>query len=209
MHKKPVILAMDLEGVLVPEIWIAVSEHTDIPKLRLTTRDVPDYDDLMKRRLAILEEHRLTLQNIQGVIKEVEPLPGALSFLRWARSTLQVIVLSDTYYEFAKPLMEKLEYPTLFCNSLEIDEDGRIVDYHLRQKDGKRKAVLSFQKLDFEVISIGDSYNDTTMLEAAEMGILFRPPEKVKREFSQFSVCTDYAQVSEHIEEYLQKGRKK
>jgi phosphoserine/homoserine phosphotransferase len=208
MHKKPVLLAMDLEGVLVPEIWIAVSEHTDIPELRLTTRDLPDYDKLMKRRLSILDEHHLTLQDIQEVIKEVAPFPGAHAFLKRARSVLQVIVLSDTYYEFARPLMEKLEYPTLFCNSLEIDEHGRIVNYHLRQKDGKRRAVVAFQRLDFEVIAIGDSYNDTTMLAAAEMGILFRPPDNVKKEFSHFSVCTDYVEVSRHIEGYLRKGRK-
>jgi len=209
MHRKPVILALDLEGVLVPEIWIAVSEHTNIAELRLTTRDVADYGVLMKRRLAVLRAHHLTLKDIQGVIKEVEPLSGAAAFLQWARSMLQVIVLSDTFYEFAKPLMKKLKYPTLFCNSLQIDEGGRIGDYHLRQKDGKRKAVLAFQRLDFEVISVGDSYNDTTMLAASEMGILFRPPDTVKREFSQFSVCTDYAQLTAHIEEYLQKGRKK
>ena len=198
---KPTIVATDLEGVLVPEIWIAFSEQTGIEKLKLTTRDVPDYDKLMKGRLEILKNNNLKLKDIQAVIKRIEPLPGANEFLNWLRSNVQVIILSDTFYEFAMPLMEKLGYPTLFCNQLEVDDSGTIIDYHLRQRDGKRKAVLGLKSLNFRVISMGDSYNDTTMLKEADLGILFRPPENVIKEFPQFIVFEDYDKLKSYLKE--------
>lgn len=203
MVAKPAIVAMDLEGVLVPEIWIAVAEKTGIEKLRLTTRDVSDYDQLMKGRLRILRQNGLTLADIQAVIRTVDPLPGATTFLNWLRSTTQAIILSDTFYEFAAPLMAKLGYPALFCNRLETDEKNTIVAYHLRQADGKKKAVAALKGLDFRVICVGDSYNDTTMLAIADRGILFRPPENVVREFPQYPVMREYDELRAGIAEYL------
>ena len=200
---KPTIVATDLEGVLVPEIWIAFAEKTGIEELKLTTRDVPDYDKLMKGRIKILKENNLRLKDIQDVIKRIDPLPGAKDFLEWLRSVTQVLILSDTFYEFAMPLMEKLNYPTLFCNQLEVSEDGTIVDYHLRQRDGKRKATQAFKSLNFRVISMGDSYNDTTMLAEADIGILFRPPENVVKEFPQYSVFTEYEDLKAFLEKEL------
>ena len=199
MPHQPTILATDLEGVLVPEIWIAVAEKTGIAQLQLTTRDIPDYDRLMRGRIALLHEHKLTLADIQAVIATVDPLPGALEFLDWARAQMQVIVLSDTFYEFAAPLMVKLGLPTLFCNSLEIDAANNIVGYQLRQPDGKKKATVALKSLNFRVIAMGDSYNDTTMLGAADAGILFRPPANVIAEFPQFPVFTEYALLREHL----------
>jgi len=201
--EKPTIVATDLEGVLVPEIWIAFSEETGIEKLKLTTRDVPDYDKLMKGRLEILKDNNLKLKDIQNVIKRIDPLPGAREFLDWLRSKVQVIILSDTFYEFAMPLMEKLGYPTLFCNQLEVDETGTIVDYHLRQKDGKKKAVVALKSLNFRVISMGDSYNDTTMLKEADFGILFKPPENVVKEFPQFVVFEEYSDLKDYLVDKL------
>jgi len=196
---QPAIVAMDLEGVLVPEIWIAVAEKTGIEKLRLTTRDVSDYDELMRGRLKILRQNGLRLSDIQAVIRTVEPMPGAKEYLDWVRSVAQAIILSDTYYEFAAPLMAKLGYPTLFCNMLETDDNDTIIAYHLRQRDGKRKAVAALKSLDFRVIAIGDSYNDTTMLALADLGILFRPPQNVIDEFPQYEVITEYADLRERI----------
>jgi phosphoserine/homoserine phosphotransferase len=204
MKKKPTIIAMDLEGVLVPEIWIAVSEKTGIEKLRLTTRDVADYDELMQMRLAILKENNLTLGHIQEVIKTVDPLEGALDFLDWVRSRVQAVILSDTYYEFALPLMKKLGYPSLFCNNLETDENNTIIDYHLRIRDGKKKATRALKELGFRVISMGDSYNDTTMLGEADEGILFRPPDNVVAEFPQYRVFYKYEALKNHLTELLQ-----
>jgi phosphoserine / homoserine phosphotransferase len=196
---KPTILATDLEGVLVPEIWIAVAEKTGIERLRLTTRDIPDYDRLMRGRLAILREQHLTLADIQAVIATIDPLPGALEFLNWARAQMQVIILSDTFYEFAAPLMVKLGQPTLFCNILEVDAANNIAGYRLRQSDGKRKAVVALKRLDFHVIAMGDSYNDTTMLAEADAGILFRPPANVVAEFPQFLVLHEYEQLQAYL----------
>jgi len=206
MAKSPTILAMDLEGVLVPEIWIAVAEKTGIERLRLTTRDIPDYDKLMKGRLLILKEKGIALSDIQKVIRQIEPIPGALKFLKWARSVLQIIILSDTYYEFAMPLMEKLFYPTLFCNSLETDGAGMIVNYCIRKSDGKKRAVEAFRELGFRVAAIGDSYNDTTMLNIADLGLLFRPPANVVEEFPQFPVFNNYDEMKDYLEKNLIHG---
>jgi len=188
---------LDLEGVLVPEIWIAFAEQTGIEKLSLTTRDIPDYDELMRGRLQILDQHNLKLDDIQKVIREIKPMEGAKEFLDWLKSEFQVIILSDTFYQFAGPLMAQLDYPTLFCNSLEVDKDGRIVNYQLRQPDGKTKAVTALQSLNFKVIASGDSYNDTGMLQKAEAGIFFCPPDSIIEEFPQFPVTRNYAEMKE------------
>lgn len=189
------IACLDLEGVLVPEIWINVAERTGIAALRRTTRDEPDYDKLMRGRLAILDEHRLRLPDIQDVIGSMEPLEGACELLDWLRSSTQVIILSDTFAEFAAPLMRKLGWPTLFCNSLEVEPAGRIAGYRLRLPDGKRRAVEALRGLAFRVVAAGDSYNDTTMLAAADAGILFRPPQNVIDDFPQFPVTRTYAEL--------------
>ncbi|HZJ95719.1 MAG TPA: bifunctional phosphoserine phosphatase/homoserine phosphotransferase ThrH [Thiopseudomonas sp.] len=180
------IACLDLEGVLVPEIWIAFAEKTGIESLRATTRDIPDYDVLMKQRLRILDEHGLTLKDIQEVIATLEPLEGAVEFVDWLRERFQVIILSDTFYEFSQPLMRQLGFPTLFCHKLVTDEKGRVVDYQLRQKDPKRQSVLALKTLYYRIIAAGDSYNDTTMLSEADAGILFHAPDNVIEEFPQF-----------------------
>ena len=190
---------LDLEGVLIPEIWIAVAEKTGIKKLRLTTRDIPDYDELMRGRLKILDEHNLKLADIQEVIGTLSPLEGAKEFLGWLKSEFQVIILSDTFYQFAGPLMEKLEHPTLFCNELIVNNDGCITNYRLRQPDGKTKAVTALKGLNFQVIAAGDSYNDTGMLKVADAGILFRPPDNVIEEFPQFPVTRTYDEFKEKL----------
>ena len=199
------IICSDLEGIYVPEVWINVAEKTGIEELRLTTRDISDYDVLMKKRLSILDEKGLKLKDITDVIATMEPLDGALEFLEWLRSQLQLIIISDTYVEFIKPLMEKLKWPTLFCHSLSIDKKGNITGYNLRQKDSKRKTVLSMQSLNYKVMAIGDSYNDITMLKEADTGILFRPPDNVKDEFPQFSVSYGYEELKELILETLKR----
>ncbi len=177
---------LDLEGVLVPEIWIAFAEKTGIDELRATTRDIPDYDVLMKQRLGLLDQHGLKIQDIQEVIGTLAPLPGAIDFLDWLRERFQVIILSDTFYEFSQPLMRQLKWPTLFCHRLITDEAGRVVDYQLRQRDPKRCSVQALHSLNYRVIAAGDSYNDTTMLAEAEVGILFHAPDNVVEEFPQF-----------------------
>ncbi len=189
------IACLDLEGVLVPEIWINVAQKTGIDDLLATTRDIPDYDVLMTQRLRILDEHGLRLGDVQEVIGSLAPLEGAGEFLEWLKSEFQVVILSDTFYEFARPLMRQLGYPTLFCHRLGIGPDGRIEAYHLRLPDQKREAVRRFHELKFRVIAAGDSYNDTTMLNEADRGILFCPPQNVIEEFPQFPVTTDYAQL--------------
>ena len=194
------IVCLDLEGVLVPEIWINVAETTGIEALRITTRDEPDYDKLMRQRIAILETHGLRLRDIQAVIGRMGPLEGAQEFLAWLRGEHQVIILSDTFYEFAAPLMAQLGHPTLFCNSLIVDGDDRVRDYRIRLQDGKRKAVMALKLLNLDVIAAGDSYNDTTMLAEADAGILFRPPDNVVREFPQFPVTRTYAELRAAIE---------
>ncbi len=186
------IVCLDLEGVLVPEIWIAFAERTGIPELRRTTRDEPDYDKLMKYRLGILAEKKLGLPDIQEVISGLEPLPGAREFVEWLRPRFQVVILSDTFYEFAMPLMKHLGWPTLFCHRLEADGNGMMVNYHLRMPEQKRESVKAFKELNFRTIAAGDSYNDTAMLAEAHAGILFCPPDNVVREFPQFPVTRDY-----------------
>ena len=198
------IACLDLEGVLIPEIWISFAERTGIEELRLTTRDVPDYDALMTRRLSILAENDLGLSDIQQVIGGMAPLPGAKEFLDWLRERAQVVILSDTFYQFAAPLMRQLGWPTLFCHRLEIGEGGRVSNYHLRQKDGKRQAVRAFHQLNFRVIAAGDSYNDTTMLSEADAGILFRPPDNVIEEFPQFPVARDYDELRSEFQRAIE-----
>ena len=183
---------LDLEGVLLPEIWIAFAEKTGIEQLRLTTRDIPDYDELMQGRLKILNDNNLKLEDIQNVIKTLSPLEGSIDFLAWLKSEFQVIILSDTFYQFVGPLMKSLDYPTLFCHELTVDTKGSITGYRLRQKDGKTKAVSALKKLNFKVIAAGDSYNDTGMLQEADAGILFCPPNNVIKEFPQFPVSQNY-----------------
>ena len=197
------VVCPDLEGILVPEIWISVAEKAGIEELRLTTRDVPDYDQLMRGRLEILKRVNLKIRDIQEIIQSMEPLDGALEFLEWIRERFQIILVSDTFVEFADPLLEKLNRPTLFCNSLIIDADGTIADYQLRQRDGKRHVVEALRGLGFEVIGIGDSYNDSTMLEAANHGILFRPPQNIKNEFPHFPVIETYEELKLVLEGYL------
>jgi phosphoserine/homoserine phosphotransferase len=186
------IACLDLEGVLIPEIWINVAHKTGIDSLLATTRDIPDYDVLMKQRLRILDENGLTIHDVQEVIDTLGPLEGAKEFLDWLKSEFQVVILSDTFYEFADPLMRQLDYPTLFCHKLGVGEGGEIEDYHLRMPDQKREAVKRFHELNFQVIAAGDSYNDTTMLTEADRGILFCPPQNVIDEFPQFPVAKDY-----------------
>ena len=187
------IACLDLEGVLIPEIWIAFAEETGIEALKATTRDIPDYDVLMQQRLRILDEHGLGLNEIQAVIARLKPLDGAVEFVDWLRERFQVIILSDTFYEFSQPLMRQLGFPTLLCHQLEIDEkSGRVMDYKLRQANPKRQAVLSLKSLYYRIIAAGDSYNDTTMLAEADEGILFMAPDNVVAEFPQFPAVYGY-----------------
>lgn len=193
------IVCLDLEGVLVPEIWIGVAENTGIEDLRRTTRDEPNYDRLMRYRLDILETHKLGLPDIQKTIAEMEPLPGASDFLDELRTWAQVVILSDTFYPFAKPLMRQLGWPTLFCHDLEVGNKGRILSHKLRKADPKRHAVKAFRELGFRVMAVGDSYNDTTMLEEADKGFFFRPPENITREFPHFSVVQNHKELHEML----------
>lgn len=193
------IVCLDLEGVLVPEIWIEFAKRTDIPGLSRTTRDDPDYDRLMKYRLGILSDRKLGLPDIQKVIAEMGPMPGAREFIDWLRERYQVIILSDTFYEFAMPLMKQLGYPALFCHKLETNQSGMLVNYHLRMPNQKQEAVRRLKELNFRVIAAGDSYNDTAMLGEAHAGILFHPPENVVREFPQFPVTMNYQELKAAI----------
>lgn len=185
-------VCLDLEGVLVPEIWINVAQKTKIDELLLTTRDIPDYDVLMKKRLSIMAEHQLTLSDIQRVIETMSPMDGAGIFLDSLKTRYQVIILSDTFVEFASPLMAQLGWPTLFCNSLVIDENDMIVDYKLRQQDGKRRAIEALHSIGMTIVAAGDSYNDLGMIRKADRGILFRPPDKIIEEQPDLPVCRDY-----------------
>lgn len=193
------IACLDLEGVLVPEIWIAFARMTGIDALKATTRDVADYDLLMKQRLRILDEHGLGLAEIQKVIAGLRPLEGATDFLDWMKERFQVVILSDTFYEFSQPLMRQLGWPTLLCHRLVVDETGKVAGYTLRQKDAKRQCVKAFRALNFRVIAAGDSYNDTAMLEEAHAGILFRAPEHVTREFPQYPTVHSYDELRQEF----------
>ncbi len=199
------IVCLDLEGVLIPEIWIEFAERAGIDELRRTTRDEPDYDVLMKYRLDILARNGLGLPAIQQVIDSMGPMEGARAFLDALRVEYQVIILSDTFYEFAHPLMRQLGWPTLFCHSLEADETGRLVNYHLRMPDQKREAVRRFKELNFKVVAAGDSYNDIAMLGEAHGGILFQPPERVVREFPRYPVVRDYDGLRAEIDKAFAK----
>jgi len=189
------IACLDLEGVLIPEIWIAFAEKTGIDELRATTRDIPDYDVLMKQRLRILHQHGLGLNEIQEVIATLEPLPGAGEFTDWLRERFQVIILSDTFYEFSQPLMRQLGFPTLLCHKLEVDGSGKVVNYKLRQANPKRQAVVALKSIYYRVIAAGDSYNDTTMLAEADAGILFHAPDNVIAEFPLFPAVHTFADL--------------
>ena len=186
------LVCLDLEGVLIPEIWIAFAEKTGIEALKKTTRDEPDYDVLMQYRLQILRDNNLKLSDIQDVIATLEPLPGAKAFVDWLNENFQVIILSDTFYEFSAPLMKQLGWPTLFCHRLETDTDGMVVNYHLRQKDPKRGSIKALHSLNYTIFAAGDSYNDTTMLSEADVGFLFHAPANVKAEFPQFQAVDEY-----------------
>ena len=188
---------LDLEGVLLPEIWIKFAEKIGIEELKLTTRDIPDYDELVKGRLNILKQNNLKLKDIEAVIETLSPLEGAQDFLKWLKSEFQVIILSDTFYQFARPLMKQLNYPALLCHNLIVENNGEISGYKLRQQDPKTKAVKAFQSLNLQVISAGDSYNDTGMLKQANAGILFCPPKNLTIEFPQFPVATNYIEFKD------------
>lgn len=190
---------LDLEGVLIPEIWIKFAEKTGIEELQLTTRDEPDYDKLMKMRLQILRERGLGLPQIREVVATLDPLNGAIDFLAWLRQHFQVVILSDTYYEFVMPLIAKLGYPTILCHRLETDEEGMVTDYVLRQPDPKRSAVKAFHSLNYRVIAAGDSYNDTTMLSEADVGILFHAPANVSADFPQFPSVHTYEELQDEF----------
>ncbi len=204
MDARPTLIAMDMEGVFTPEIWIAVAEKTGIEKLRLTTRDIPDYDQLMRGRLQILRENGLKLRDIQAVIATLDPLPGAIEFTDWVRERIALVILTDSFYEFAAPLKAKLHHPTMFCNTLITDAENNVIDYKMRQMDGKKHATIAFKSLGFRVIGVGDSYNDTNMLIQADHGILFRPSANVAAEFPQFPAIREYAVLQEKISEILQ-----
>ena len=197
------IVCLDLEGVLVPEIWIAFSEKTGIPQLRITTREEPDYDKLMKYRMGILREHGLRLSDIQDVIATIRPLEGAREFLDRVRALTQVVILSDTFSEFASPLMKQLGWPTVFCNSLEVDQDNMITGIRMRLNDGKRKAIDALRELNFRTFAAGDSYNDLTMIRKADCGCLFRAPENILKEEPDLKLCTTYEEFYREIEAFV------
>ncbi|MDA3882615.1 MAG: bifunctional phosphoserine phosphatase/homoserine phosphotransferase ThrH [Bacteroidales bacterium] len=197
------VVCSDLEGVFVPEVWINVAKITGIEKLKLTTRDIQDYDELMQYRLNILDEHNLKIQDIQGVIASIQPFDEAFEFTKWLRKISRFVIVSDTFVEFADPLMEQLDRPFLLCHSLEIDESGRITNYILRQPDPKRKTVEAFQSLMYKVIAFGDSYNDISMLQQAEVGILYRPPQNVIDDYPEFPVAQNYAELRAILEQYI------
>lgn len=199
------ILCLDLEGVLVPEIWVNVAETTGVEEFRLTTRDMPDYDSLMRLRLRLLAEHDLRLGDLETIIEGMEPLPGAADFVDWLGPRYQLAILSDTYYEFARPMMRKLGWPMLLCHRLKVDAERRVVGYQLRQKDPKRQAVKALKALNFKIVAAGDSYNDVTMLAEADLGALFRPAEKVMAEFPQYQVITSYEDFRVFLEQALLK----
>ncbi|MDR0395516.1 MAG: bifunctional phosphoserine phosphatase/homoserine phosphotransferase ThrH [Tannerella sp.] len=197
------VVCADLEGVFVPEIWVNVAIKTGIEKLKLTTRDIKDYDELMKYRLNVLDENNLKIKDIQNIIATLEPLEGALDFVRWLRGMTRFVIVSDTFIEFAQPLMNRLENPLLLCHSLDIDETGRVIHYKLRQPDPKRKTVEAFQSLKYKVLAFGDSYNDISMLKAADTGILYCPPENVVSDYPELPVTRDIGELKDLIKEHI------
>lgn len=197
------IICLDLEGVLIPEIWINFAEKVGVEELKATTRDIPDYDELMRFRLELVAQHDFRIQDIQDVIDTLTPLEGAKEFSDQLRADYQLIILSDTFQEFAKPMMRQLAWPTIFCHQLIIDNEGRITDYKLRKPDHKRETVKRLHELNFNVVAAGDSYNDTTMLGEAEQGILFCPPQNVIDEFPQFPVASSYSQLRAEIDQAI------
>lgn len=200
MNNQMTIACLDLEGVLIPEIWINLAEKTGIDELKLTTRDIADYDELMTKRLEILDRHGLTLKDFQEVVATMEPLEGAKAFLDWLQDQVEVIILSDTFREFAMPLIAKLGNPTMFCHSLAVDaESYRIEDYVLRQDDQKRKAVIALKSLNFRILSMGDSYNDLSMLQEADAGIFFKPTQKITEEYPDIPVTRNYEELKSHL----------
>lgn len=196
---QPVITCLDMEGVLFPEIWLGLADKVGVEELRLTTRDISDYDVLMKKRLEILRTHGITIHDIHAVVRTIVPLPGVPEFMSWLRPRSQVIILSDTFYEFVQPLMEKLQFTTIFCHTLEIDREGFITDYYLRQHDQKRHAVRALKSLGFRILAGGDSYNDVSMLQEADAGFFFCPPESIVKEYPQFPVARTYSEFQEHL----------
>jgi phosphoserine/homoserine phosphotransferase len=199
------IVCSDLEGVLVPEVWINVARWTGIDELKLTTRDISDYNALMKRRLEILTQHGITINDIQKVISLLELMPGALDFINWLHGRVQMVVVSDTFREFADPLLEKMGWPVLFCHHLTIDKDGNITDFNLRQTDAKKKVVEALQNLNFKVIAIGDSYNDISMLRRAEYGILYQPPQNVSNDNQDIRTVNSYSQLKHLVSEIMER----
>jgi phosphoserine / homoserine phosphotransferase len=197
------VFCSDVEGVWLPEVWINVARITGIDELKLTTRDISDYDVLMKRRIAILKEHNLTLKDIQNVISKIEPLDGAMDMLTWVRSVAQIYMVSDTFIQFADPLMAKLGRPSLFCNTLEVADDNMITGYQLRQKDQKREVAKAFKSLNYKVVAFGDSYNDISMLKEADAGILYCPPQNVINDYPEFPVCRNYQELRTQLEKYI------
>lgn len=202
-YRQPPLLATDLEGILLPEIWIAVAERTGIAQLRLTTRDVADYDELMRMRLDILRDHNLRLGDIQAIIAEMDVLPGAYDFLTWARAQAPLIIITDSFYELLAPFLPKLDYTMVFAHSLVVDSRGMLAGYRLRVVDGKRKALHSFRELGFRTMAVGDSYNDIGMLEAADVGVLFRPPDNVCRDYPALPVTRDYPALQQKITDFV------
>ncbi|MBC8259309.1 MAG: bifunctional phosphoserine phosphatase/homoserine phosphotransferase ThrH [SAR324 cluster bacterium] len=203
MHstKKMTVACLDFEGVLIPEIWKGLAQLSNIEELGLTTRDIADYDELMRYRLKICDQFNLTLRDIHMVVEQMEPLEGAFEFLTWLRKRNEVIILSDTFREFVEPLLYKLQYPTVFCHSLKLNEDLRIVDYCLRQKDQKRHAVKALRNLNYHIVAVGDSYNDISMLQEADQGIFFRPTKKITQEYPDFPVTHEYLELENILEE--------
>ncbi|SIQ59076.1 phosphoserine phosphatase [Alkalispirochaeta americana] len=193
------VICLDLEGVLVPEIWLNVAKTAGVEELNITTRDIPDYHELMRTRLEILERHRIGLPHITDVIASMEPLPGAAAFLESLRAETQVIILSDTFEEFASPLMRQLQWPTLFCNSLKVTPEGRITDYRLRQEDGKRQAVQAFKAMNLQVVAAGDSWNDLNMILEAHRGAFFCPPSSMQEAHPSVPVCTNYESLKDFL----------
>lgn len=201
------VVCLDLEGVLVPEIWIAVAQKTQLEELKLTTRDISDYDELMNMRLDVINREGIVLQDIQEIILTLKPLEGALAFLSTLRSETQLVILSDTFDQFAAPLMKQLNWPSLFCNTLKVDEMDRIIGYRLRQNDGKRKAVESFRAMGLKVFAAGDSHNDVTMIQAAHSGMFFRAPKSIAQEFPHFPCIHSYEDLLEGVRVFLRSSR--